>query len=237
MVKLAALLPLLLLSCAAITPPAAPPAEGRPILGTERELAPLLAQNRCTSHAQMTGHVILTVDGKPLAARVALLVSRPSRLRLTLADMMGSTWFLATADEERLFYASPSQGARETFPRRAGAPIRLGGEQYWAEDFVDNLPPCLDPVLLGEGKATYSDQTLRQERDGVKRRWDFYPGGRIKSLSLLRAAAPPVRFEFAYGEEGAGFSVTVNRAAEFHFTRVTEVDAPPASAFRPPEEK
>lgn len=228
--KLAALLPFLLLSCAAIQPHAASPAA--------EELAPLLSQNRCASHALMTGHATLAVDGRRLPARAVLLVSRPARLRLTLSDTLGSAWFLVTADEDRLFYAAPAQAMRESSPRRAGMPIRLGGEPYWAEDFIENLPPCLDPALLREGDLRYSNTTLRHEREGVKRRWDFYPDGRIKRLSLLRPAAAPVRFEFVYHEEsGNAFSVVINRAAEFHFTRVTEVDPPPASAFREPEEK
>lgn len=224
----AALLPLVLLSCAAVTPSAAPPAA--------RELAPLLSQNRCASHALMTGNATITVDGERLAARVTLLVSRPARLRLSLSDTMGSTWFLATADEERLFYAAPAQGIRETVPRHAAAPIRFGGERFWTEDLIENLPPCLDPALLRDGDASFSNNALKHERGGVKRRWEFYPDGRIKSLSMLRPAAAPVRFEFAYGEAGAAFSVTINRAAEFHFTRVTEVDPPPVSAFSPPGE-
>lgn len=228
MKRLAVFLPIFFLSCAAITPTAAPPPAG--------ELAPLLAQNSCAPHVLMTGRATINVGGERLAARAALLVSRPARLRLTLSDALGSVWFLATADEENLFYASPAHGARETFPRRAGAPIRLGGERYWAEDFIDNFPPCLDPAVLREGELRYSNGALRHERDGVKRRWEFYPGGRIKSILLLRPAAAPARFEFAYGEERGAFSVTINGASEFHFTRVTEVDPPPVSAFGPPVE-
>lgn len=229
MKKLSALLPLLLISCAAITPRAAAP--------DAPELAPLLSQNLCMPHALMTGNATLTVGGERLAARVALLVSRPGRLRLTMGDTLGSTWFLATADEESLFYAAPAQGARETFARREGAPIRLGGKPYWAEDFIDNLPPCLDPAFFTEGNANYSNKTLRHERSGVTRRWKFYPNGRIKNLLLLRPSVAPILFEFAYGEGGNTFSVTINRAVEFHFTRVTEIDPPPVSAFRPPEER
>ncbi len=226
MKKSAALLPLLLLSCAAVTPPAAPP--------TARELAPLLSKNRCSANVLMTGRATITVDGSPLPTRASLLVSRPARLRLTLADTLGSTWFLATADEEVLFYAAPSQGTSETLPRHGDSPIWLGGKRYWAEDFIDNLPPCLDPALLRDSNAGYSDGILMQEKEGIQRRWKFYPDGRIKNVLLLRPAAPPIRFEFAYAEDGMGFSVTINRSAEFHFTRVTEIDTPPDSAFRPP---
>lgn len=230
MKKLAALLPLLLLSCAAINPHATPP--------TAPELAPLLSQNRCASNALMTGHATITLGGKRLAALVTLLVSRPARLRLTLGDTLGGTWFLATADEEYLFYAAPAQGVRETFPRHAGVPIRLGEEQFWAEDFVENLPPCLDPALLREGVTGYSHTTLRHDQGGITRSWEFYPDGRIKRLTLIRPAAAPVRFEFAYNEGGgATFSVAINHTAEFHFTRVTEVDPPPDAAFREPENK
>lgn len=230
MKKLALFLPLLLLSCAAIRPHAVSPAA--------RELAPLLSQNRCAPHVLMTGHATITVGGERMSARAILLVSRPARLRLTVSDTLGSTLFLATADEERLFYAAPAKTLRETSPRHAGAPIRFGGETYWAEDFVENLPPCLDPALLREGNASYSNADLRHEWKGVKRRWEFYPDGRIKSLSLLRPASAPIRFEFAYTEgDGAAFSVIINRATEFYFTRVTEVDPPPVSAFREPEEK
>lgn len=228
--KLAVLLPLLLLSCAGIRPQAAPPAP--------RELDSLLPRNRCAPHALMTGRATINIGDERLSARATLLVSRPARLRLTLSDALGSALFLATADEERLFYAAPAQALRESFPRRAGAPIRVGEETYWADDFVENLPPCLDPALLGEGDARYSNATLRHEWKGVKRRWEFYPDGRIKSLSLLRPASAPVRFEFAYAEgEGAAFSVVINRAAEFYFTRVTEVEPPPDSVFREPVEK
>lgn len=230
MKKLAALLPLLLLSCAAIRPHTAPPLPG--------ELAPLLSQNHCVSHALMTGQAIITIGGERVTARAAMLISRPTRLRLTLGDALGSAWFLATADEERLFYAAPAQGIRETSPRHAGAPIRFGGEQYWAEDFVENLPPCLDPVLLREGETRYSNAILRHERNGVGRHWEFYPDGRIKRLTVLRPAAAPARFDFAYDEGGgAAFSVVINRTAEFHFNRVMEVEPPPGSAFREPGEK
>ncbi len=229
MKKSAALLPLLLLSCAAVTPSATPPAA--------RDLAPLFSQNHCAPHALMTGRATITLGGDKLATQAALLISRPARLRLTLADTLGSTWFLATADEENLFYAAPTQGTSEMLPRQGGSPIRLGGERYWAEDFIGNLPPCLDSALLRDGSVRYSNGALVHEQGGVRRRWEFYPDGRIKNLSLLRPAAPPARFEFTYAGEGMAFNVTINHAAEFHFTRVTEVDPPPDSAFRPPETK
>lgn len=225
--RLAALLPILLLSCATATPLPAPPAAG--------ELALLLAQNGCSPHVLMTGRALIPVGGEQVSTRAAVLVSRPDRLRLTLSDALGSAWFLATADEERIFYAAPAQGMRDVFSRRAGAPIRLGGERYWTEDLTGNLPHCLDPATLRAGNLRYSSGVLRHEGGGIKRRWEFYPDGRIKTLSLLRPAVPPARFEFAYGAEAGELTVKINGSATFHFTRVTEVEPPPASAFKPPE--